>query len=200
MLKDLIVFSPLIPFKRILFIFISVVTLSGCSMQDALHSAQKERPVLTAAGVVHVCPDNKIAIIERGKFPYGLAMFGGHVEYESPQQAFVREIAEELNITQIDSMQLIGIHGEPGRDPRQHSVEATFSCTTSQIPVAGSDAKEVLLYSVDDLNRKIDKMIFAADHKEILKNYLKNLKSCNPCKTTCKVGIPQYIHSFPDMN
>ncbi|WP_051908860.1 NUDIX domain-containing protein [Candidatus Odyssella acanthamoebae] len=173
------------------------LTLSSCSATKTQPEGKQQRPVLTAAGVVHVCPDNKIAIIERGKFPYGLAMFGGHVEYESPQVAFVREAEEELNITQIDTLQLIGIHGEPGRDPRQHSVEATFTCTTPQVPVAGSDAKEVILYSVDDLNKKIDTMVFAADHKEILKKYLKNLKSCNPCKKVCNIGIPQHIPTVP---
>jgi len=185
--------------KALFLILMSMLTLSSCSMKEALSNRQKERPVLVVAGVVHVCPENKIAIIERGKYPYGKAMFGGHVEYESPQVAFVREIGEELSISKIDTLQLIGIHGEPGRDPRQHSVEATFSCTTSQKPVAGSDAKEVFLYSVNDLNGKIDKMIFAADHKEILKNYLQDLKSCNPCQKTCKVGIPQYIPSLLGM-
>jgi 8-oxo-dGTP diphosphatase len=174
----------------------NVLILSSCSATKNSLS-QKQRPVLVAAGVVHVCPDNKIAIIERGKYPYGLAMFGGHVEYESPQTVFVREAGEELNITQIDTLQLIGIHGEPGRDPRQHSVEATFACTTPQVPIAGSDAKKVILYSVEDLNKKIDTMVFAADHKEILKNYLKKLKSCNPCKKACNIGIPQQVPPFP---
>ncbi len=143
-------------------------------------------PILTTAGIVHICPSNKIALVERGKNPLGLAMFGGHVEaFESPEQAFRRELHEELNISKIDALKLIGVHGTFGRDPRQHSVEVTYMCTTSQVPYAGSDAKSIAIYTPEELIYKLNHhpSSFAFDHSSILKSYLKHIGNCNPCNT-----------------
>jgi 8-oxo-dGTP diphosphatase len=153
-----------------------------------IKSSIPTKPVLTTAGIVHICPSNKIALIERGKEPKGLAMFGGHVEYESPEAAFKRELFEELSISNIDSLQLIGVHGTPGRDPRQHSVEITYTCTTTQTPKAASDAKSVILYTITDLKTALERddiKAFAFDHSSILKSYLSRLGTCNPCKQNC---------------
>lgn len=149
---------------------------------------EKDKPILTTAGVVHICPDNKIALIERGKAPKGTAMFGGHIEAkEGPDAAFRRELKEELNISEISSLTLIGVHGNYGRDPRQHSVEITYSCTTSQIPLAGSDAKSVKLYDIKEVQNKIsgEPQSFAFDHGQILQKYLRELGDCNPCNKKC---------------
>lgn len=160
---------------------------------------EKDKPILTTAGIVHICPDNKIALIERGKAPIGTAMFGGHIESkESPDEAFRRELKEELNISEISSLNLIGVHGNYGRDPRQHSVEITYSCTTSQIPFAGSDAKSVKLYGIDEVQAKIsaDPKSFAFDHDEILQQYLKQLGDCNPCSNKCNASTPGIPDSY----
>ena len=168
----------------LIFRFIILLMLSNIAL------ANEVRPVLTTAGVVHVCPQNKIALIKRGKKPFGLAMFGGHVEHESPAAAFVREAQEELSITDISKMYLMGVHGQPGRDPRQHSVEITYACVTYQTPLAASDAKEVLLFSFDELKALVgSNEAFAFDHKDILSEYLNNLDGCNPCINDCPVGI-----------
>lgn len=179
-------------YSKISLILIGSGFITSCSVvSESAEEGKKLRPILTTAGVVHVCPENKIVLIERGKAPKGLAMFGGHVEYESPRQAFVREAQEELSITDIQHLQLIGVHGNPGRDPRQHSVEVTFSCLTHQKPKAASDAKNVILYNPQDLRKQLDDLNFAFDHKEIIKKYLQSLKSCNPCKKACYVGLAQ---------
>jgi len=149
------------------------------------------RPILTTAGVVHVCPANKIALIERGKAPFGYAMFGGHVENESPKDGFIREAEEELSINDITNLSLIGVHGEPGRDPRQHSVEITYSCVTHQQPVAASDAKKAHLFTIEELKSLLASNKFAFDHGDILKKYLAELGDCNPCAQDCNMGIPE---------
>lgn len=154
--------------------------------------ASNDRPVLTTAGVVFVCPQNKIALIERGKAPYGFAMFGGHVEYESPKDAFKREANEELSINDISQMRLIGVNGEPGRDPRQHSVEVTYTCVTHDNPVAASDAKKAHLLDVDEVKKLIKEDKFAFDHGAILEQYLDELGDCNPCQSQCEIGIPVF--------
>jgi NADH pyrophosphatase NudC (nudix superfamily) len=41
----------------------------------------------------------KFVLIERGKEPKGLDMFSGYVKQkESPEEAFMREVKEELNV------------------------------------------------------------------------------------------------------
>ena len=165
-----------------LFIF-SIIICSCTSTKD------KDKPILTTASIIHVCPDNRIALIERGKKPKGIAMFGGHVEgKESPIQAFRRELKEELNITQVRDITLVGVYGNYGRDPRQHSVEITYSCITHQKPHAGSDAKSVTLYDVDVIKSKLQNngYGFAFDHRKILQNYFEKLGSCDPCQEKCK--------------
>lgn len=164
--------------KSLIALLILVFTISSCKTVKP----KNQRPVLTVAGIVHICPQNKIALIERGKVPFGLAMFGGHVENESPEDAFMRELKEELNISEVKNMKLIGVHGKPGRDPRQHSVEITYSIRTNQNPIAGDDAKSVQLYTKDEIFQLIKEKKFAFDHGEILERYLSNLKNINICK------------------
>jgi len=169
--------------------------LSGiAAYQYASHHSQhslkdeKDKPILTTAGIVHICPANKIALIERGKAPKDTSMFGGHIEpKEAPDEAFKRELKEELNISEISSLNLIGVHGNYGHDPRQHSVEITYSCTTSQIPFAGSDAKSVKLYDIKEVQEKIstEPKSFVFDHGLILQKYLQSLGDCNPCNKKC---------------
>jgi ADP-ribose pyrophosphatase YjhB (NUDIX family) len=126
-------------------------------------------------------------LIERGKAPFGTAFFGGHIEAkESPETAFKRELKEELNIDKVDSLTLVGVHGNYGRDPRQHSVEVTYTATVSSNPKAGSDASAVTLYTIEDVKQKlIQKEAFAFDHGIILENYLNEIKGCNPCTKKC---------------
>ncbi len=136
----------------------------------------KTKPILTVAGIVFVEPENKFALIQRGKAPKGLAMFGGHVEAkESPKTAFIREAKEELNVD-VENLKLIGLNGNYGRDPRQHSVEGTYSCSTKQIPHAGSDAKSVSLHTAVEILELVNNTpsAFAFDHGQILKKFFEN--------------------------
>ncbi|MCT4634628.1 MAG: NUDIX hydrolase [Rickettsiales bacterium] len=168
-------------YKKFAINIIIVIFAFGIGYYSSMKKVDSLKPVLTTAGVVHVCPENKIVLIERGKAPKGVAMFGGHVEYnEALEVAFRRELLEELNISEISDLQLLGVHGDPGRDPRQHSVEVTYSCVTNQSPKAGSDAKSVKLYSSQDILNLTDSG-FAFDHGKILKQYLVNLGDYNPC-------------------
>jgi ADP-ribose pyrophosphatase YjhB (NUDIX family) len=96
--------------KLIIKFSLLIAILTGCSSK--IKSTQT-RPVLTVAGIIHICPENKIALIERGKNPKGLAMFGGHVEHEDPVTAFKRELFEELNINDISNLKFIGVYGNP---------------------------------------------------------------------------------------
>lgn len=50
-------------------LWLVILLLNGCASEMDL--SQEKRPVLTVAGIVHICPENKITLIERGKEPYG---------------------------------------------------------------------------------------------------------------------------------
>lgn len=143
------------------------------SLQEQVN---KEKPILTVAGIVFVTEQNKFALIERGKAPDGIALFGGHVEpQESPEDAFIREAKEELRVN-VENLTLLGLNGNFGRDPRQLSVEGTYFATTSQTPAAGSDAKKVMLYTKEEILSKLNSsdVKFAFDHKEILERFFNN--------------------------
>lgn len=161
-------------------IFIVIIGF-GIGYYSSTKNVDSSKTVLATAGVVHVCPENKIALIERGNNPKGLAMFGGHIEYnESPEAAFRRELQEELNISEISDLQLLGVNGDPGSDSRRHTVLITYSCVTNQRPEAGSDAKSVKLYSSQDI-LDLNGSGFAFDNGKFLKQYMLNLGDYNPC-------------------
>jgi ADP-ribose pyrophosphatase YjhB (NUDIX family) len=76
------------------------------------------------------------------------------------------------------------VHDNYGRDPRQHSIEITYVCTTKQMPHASSDAKSVVLYNLNEIKHHQ----FAFDHRQILQNYISQLNNCNPCESDCNVA------------
>ena len=173
--------------RKLVFLLFALILPVGCEDYNNENANQK-RPVLATSGVVHYCPDNSIILIERAEYPYGLAMFGGHVEYESIEAGFRREAVEELGISDIRKLQLIGVNSGPGRDSREHMVDVVFSCITSQKPQAGSDAKSAKLFTMEELYEVLQNRKFAFDHKEVIQKYLILLRDCNPCIKECKIA------------
>lgn len=176
-------------------IFLLFSPFSALSAGDGIK--ENGRAILTTAGIVHVGPEAKIALIQRGKEPFGLALFGGHIEpMEAPEEAFLRELEEELNVTDVFNMSLLGVNGKFGRDPRQHSVEVTYVCCTNQNPVAGSDAKSVHLYTLDEVKQLLNEQpnAFAFDHGDILRNYFELVADANPCQTVIHYGLQVAAH------
>jgi hypothetical protein len=57
------------------------------------------------------------------------------------------------------------------------------------MPVAASDAKNVKFFTPHELKKALNREFFAFDHKIILEKYLHDMKSCNPCKKVCSVGV-----------
>jgi ADP-ribose pyrophosphatase YjhB (NUDIX family) len=147
-------------------------------------------PILTTSGIVHFCPTNQIALIERGNHPSALELFGGNIKYESVKDGFKRKAKEELNISNIEKLQLAAINSIPGRDTGKHAVDIVFACVTRQNPKAGNFAKRVTLFTKEELESALINKKFALDHKEVLRKYLLNLGSCNPCIQECKI-IPE---------
>lgn len=109
----------------------------------------------------------RIVLVNRKNEPFKdfYALPGGIVEYgETVENAILREVEEETGLKcRIHS--LVGVYSDPKRDPRGHFVSVCFIL----IPVggelrSGSDAKEVALFSLDELPK------LAFDHEKMIKD------------------------------
>ncbi|WP_202318361.1 NUDIX domain-containing protein [Archaeoglobus neptunius] len=109
----------------------------------------------------------KIVLIKRMNDPFKgyYALPGGIVEYgERVEDAVLREVEEETGLEgKIHS--LVGVYSDPMRDPRGHFVSVCFIVVPEGGELrAGSDAKEVELFSLDNLPR------LAFDHGKMIKD------------------------------
>jgi 8-oxo-dGTP diphosphatase len=138
-----------------------------------------DHPALTADVVVLALSeeDIEVLLIQRGKPPFQgeWAFPGGFVNIgESPQSAASRELEEETGIQNVRLEQLRAF-GDPGRDPRGHTVTVAYLAVIgASAPLqgeAGSDAVQVRWWSVDDLP------VLAFDHADILTYALQMLRS-----------------------
>jgi len=130
-------------------------------------------PYLSVDGIIKLYnKDDKfqgIVFIQRLNPPYGIALPGGFVDIgESVEDALLREMKEEVSLdVKIES--LLGIYSNPKRDPRFHTASAVYICKAYGEPKAADDAKEVYMYSLDEI--PFDKLVF--DHAEIMRDFLK---------------------------
>ena len=134
-------------------------------------------PHLSVDGIIKLYDNNKnfkgIVLIERLNTPHGVAIPGGFVDIgESVENALVREMKEETNLdVKIES--LLGVYSDPNRDPRFHTASIAYICSAVGTPKACDDAREVYIFSLDEL--PFDKMVF--DHNKILEDFLEKNKN-----------------------
>jgi 8-oxo-dGTP diphosphatase len=107
-----------------------------------------------------------IVLIKRLNDPFkGMyALPGGIVEYgESVETAVLREVKEE---TGLDGKiyKLVGVYSQPSRDPRGHFVSVCFIVMGDGELKAGSDAKEVGVFPLENLPK------LAFDHEKMIES------------------------------
>jgi 8-oxo-dGTP diphosphatase len=117
-----------------------------------------------------------ILLIRRKNPPFKghWALPGGFVDPdENLEHAAARELQEETGIVQTALTQL-GAFGDPGRDPRGHTVSVAFSAfvVAPMKPVAADDAAEAEWVAVSTLKRAR----FAFDHARIIALALQRLR------------------------
>ena len=111
--------------------------------------------------------------IKRGREPFKgrWAFPGGFVdEDESLEQAAARELEEETGLCGVELHQ-IGAFGDPGRDPRGHTVSVVYSAVLEDLmeATAADDAEEVKWHNT----LRPPKLAF--DHKLILRVALERM-------------------------
>ena len=135
-----------------------------------MSNSNKERPrnpYLTVDVIIEI--EGGIVLIKRKNPPPGWAIPGGFVDYgESLEEAAVREAKEETGLD-IELIRQFHTYSDPKRDPRHHTVSTIFIARASGTPRAADDAKEVGIFTRDNLPEDI-----AFDHRQILEDYFNN--------------------------
>lgn len=121
-------------------------------------------PLLTVDALVIY--QGKLVLIKRKNPPYQnkFALPGGFVEIgETVEMAAVREAKEETGLD-IRHLKLLGVYSDPSRDPRGHTVSICFLAKGSGNLKAGSDAKGIGLFGLNEIPE------LAFDHNKIIEN------------------------------
>ncbi len=133
------------------------------------------RPALAVDIALFYRSENRIEVllIRRGREPFKgrWAFPGGFVDKdESLDDAASRELFEETGLSGIH-LEQIGAFGDPGRDPRGHTVSVAFAAVLDHRPAAcaADDAADAGWHST----RRPPKLAF--DHKKILRAALKQV-------------------------
>jgi len=128
------------------------------------------RPAVTVDVVLFTIRAGELAVlmIRRGQPPFKghWALPGGFVEEsESLVRAAARELQEETGLVQT-SLEQLGAFGDPGRDPRGHTVSVAFYAfvVAPMRPVAADDAADAEWVAISTLNRSR----VAFDHSHII--------------------------------
>lgn len=107
-----------------------------------------------------------IVLINRKNPPYGWAIPGGFVDYgETLEDAAIREAREETSL-EVELIRQFHIYSAPDRDPRQHTIATVFIGQATGTPEAADDAKEIDIYTKENLPVEL-----AFDHRKILDDY-----------------------------
>jgi len=99
----------------------------------------------------------EVLLIRRGAQPFegAWALPGGFLEpFERPEDAARRELAEEAGLRLHGPFMLVGVYGEPGRDPRGWMVSAAYVVLLEHDApelTPGDDAAEARWFAIDEL-------------------------------------------------
>ncbi|MER5626430.1 NUDIX domain-containing protein [Streptosporangium sp. NPDC002544] len=114
-----------------------------------------------------------VLLVERGVEPYqgAFALPGGflHDQGEAIEAAARRELAEEAGLFDVH-LEMIGVYGEPGRDPRGRVVSVAHLAIAPRLPdpIAGTDATSACWTPVEDVLSTSAYVRLAFDHRRIL--------------------------------
>jgi len=115
-----------------------------------------------------------LVLVRRGKEPFRgrYALPGGFLEFgERLEDAVEREVLEETGL-EAEVERLLGVYGDPGRDPRGHTISVAYVLRSlGGRPKAGTDAAATKLVPLSRVPR------LAFDHDRIVADYRRSLKA-----------------------
>lgn len=119
----------------------------------------------------------KLVLVRRANDPFRgrYALPGGFVEFgERLEDAVQREVREETGLAaQVD--RVLGVYGDPGRDPRGHTISIAFVLRSIGGKLrAGTDAAGVRLMAPEK------SPTLAFDHNRILADFLTEIRLASP--------------------
>ncbi|MEK6321423.1 MAG: NUDIX hydrolase [Acidobacteriota bacterium] len=140
-----------------------------------IHRYEYPRPAVTV-DIVLFCRSGSgvdVLLIKRAREPFKgrWAFPGGFVDKdESLEDAAARELLEETGLSELN-LEQIGAFGDPGRDPRGHTVSIVFGAVLDDRPEASAadDATDAAWHSAVRPPR------LAFDHKKILRLALERI-------------------------
>ena len=133
---------------------------------EYMFTKQQAGPFVAVDAIIEI--GGGIVIIERSNPPFGWALPGGFVDnYESLEDAVRREMKEETDLELLDLKQFHA-YSTPGRDPRFHTIGIVFTAKGKGTPKAGDDAAGLKIMKLED----VDRINFAFDHNQIIKDYI----------------------------
>ncbi len=152
----------------------------GTNQRSKIYTYEYPRPSVTVDIILFTFYENdlKVLLIQRNNPPYAQkwALPGGFVEIdEDLEEAALRELAEETNVTNVYLEQLYTF-GEPDRDPRTRVITVSYFALLSVDQVAkqqirgasdAGDARWWSMYAQPEL---------AFDHDRILQYALQRLR------------------------
>jgi len=128
--------------------------------------------------------EGRLVLVRRGKPPFRgrYALPGGGVEVgERLEEAVEREVLEETGL-ESEVMRLLGVYGDPGRDPRGHTISIAYVLRSiGGTLMAGSDAAATKLASPT----RVPSLAF--DHDRIVADYRRSLTSRRRADATPRV-------------
>jgi 8-oxo-dGTP diphosphatase len=134
------------------------------------------RPAVTVDVVLFAmrADDLTVLLVRRGHAPFegAWALPGGFVDESEPlETAALRELAEETGVRGV-SIEQLGAFGDPGRDPRGHTVSVAylgFAGAEAPTVTAGDDAAEAAWHPLRALlGRGRAAATLAFDHRSII--------------------------------
>ncbi len=115
----------------------------------------------------------KLVLVRRGRPPFlgRYALPGGGVDFgERLEDAVEREVLEETGLD-AEVVRLLGVYGDPGRDPRGHTISVAYVLRSIRgEPKAGTDAAATKLVHLSRVPR------LAFDHDRIVGDYRRAIR------------------------